>query len=375
MIRPILALLLALAAPTVSFAQPQPAAPALWRASDDRTTFTTTGFSFPRRIGALRLTEAQEFSHQGQGVDNVLKYASPDQQVFATVYIYLPGLAHGGLTAVMTDQLIRQQSEPEIRVLNHGSVAVGGLADRAIRADYSGYRHNLASSAAYIKAGRWIVKVRVSGPQRRQAEIQAAMSALLEGMRFEGAVQPYPAALLSLDSCADAVPGARPIADSDENVMNAAIIAAFDAAGEEARTERGQAADPVLSRIGTRWCQTRVTQGEVTRLILRAAPGAGDGLGGRTVMLVPVNDAGTTLEMVETSSPRRFLMLYHRVGETAVLGQYDATLSDEQILAILDGSDPAGGRFRATIEHRPGGGTNINLPQPSAEGRPPATSI
>jgi hypothetical protein len=363
MIRLFLALMLALSAP--AFAEPQPAPETLWRPSADRITFTTAQLSFPRQIGTLRQTEAQEFSHAGEGTDSGLKYASSDRRLFATVYVYLPGLPDAALTAFMTDSVIRQQS-PQVQSTGFRVVSAGGEAGVALRADYSGYRDGLASSAAFIRAGNWIVKLRVSGPDERRAEVVEAMSALIDGLRFEGTVRASPAALFEIDGCNDSFPAARAVAETQAAITAAAIIAAGYHVQDGNRPGNG--------RIGLRWCQTRLREGQTTRLILRSSgTRAGSGSRRNTVLLVPINDAGTTLEMVETLETRQLVVLYHQIGSTAVLGQYDAPLSDEQILALLNGSDRTGGRFRATIGLRPNGDSNITLPQTSSGNRPPTT--
>lgn len=368
MFRLVLALMLALAAPAASLAQPTPARADLWRRGEDRISFTTARFSFPDRAGAVSLNGASEFSHAGEGLDNILQYQDPAGEVFATIYIYYPGLAHSGLTALMTDSVIHTQSGPDLRELGRRVVAAGGRGDAAIRADYAGFRHALASSAAFIKAGRWMMKLRVSGPDARRAEVEATMTALLDGIRFEGEIQARPATPLQIEECRDAVPPARALPSDEGNFTEHSILATFDPAGEEARDEHGRRTEPLLARLGVRWCRTRVPNGNETRLILRAvSDGSAGGLGGRTVIVVPVNDAGTTLELVETSRSGRFVLLYHVIGRSLVLGAYDAPLSDEQIAGILNGSDREGTQIRASVQHLPNGNSNINLPAPSSE--------
>ncbi len=49
--------------------------------------------------------------------------------------------------------------------------------------------------------GFWIIKLRVSGPEARRAEVEAVMSALLADLRFEG-VGPRAAEPLDVSDCA-----------------------------------------------------------------------------------------------------------------------------------------------------------------------------
>ena len=114
--------------------QSQARAESLFSRSGDRVTFTAARISFPTQAGATRLEETSEFSHEGQGIDNGLQYVSPDRQVFATVYIYYPGLSHAGLTAFMTDLAIASQSRNLTR-RGTRAVSAGGRDGVAIRSD------------------------------------------------------------------------------------------------------------------------------------------------------------------------------------------------------------------------------------------------
>ncbi len=122
MVRLLFALALLLGLPGAGFAQPRPADSSLWQRSGERITFNTARFSFPVEAGAVRLAQAAEFSDHGGGRDSGLQYFSEDEEIFATVYVYYPGLPHAGLTAFATDTAIRLQSdfEPAPAALGHG---------------------------------------------------------------------------------------------------------------------------------------------------------------------------------------------------------------------------------------------------------------
>ena len=180
MLRQILAgaLLLALAAvtgpATAQGSQEVPEAPAsVWRLADDHLTFISANIDVPRSVGAVRFTSSFEFSHRGEGIDSGLQFESPDRQVFATIYVYYPGLPHAGLAAFATDWVIHNQS-PNLRPLGMRVVAAGGHDGLAIRGDYANFRDGLASSAAFIKVGRWILKLRVADPGEAAGLMDAA---------------------------------------------------------------------------------------------------------------------------------------------------------------------------------------------------------
>jgi hypothetical protein len=371
------ALLLALAGQGAPAAAPQPAqqqpqqppqqqqmpeAPAsLWRPADDHLTFTTANFDVPRAAGVVHFTRSFEFSHPGEGIDSGLQFESADRELFATIYVYYPGLPHAGLTAFATDWVIHSQS-PNLRELGMRVVAAGGHDGVAIRGDYANFRGGLASSAAFIKIGRWIVKLRVSGPETRRSDVEGTMAALLAGLRFNGPMQPRQAAPFETVDCADLpVVPAHLLPETQTLVMEGGITAIMDGAGEEAVDRRGHHLDPLPARLGLRWCRpVTIRIGNSSPRLLRAATPVHDGFGGKTVLLLLVNDAGTIFEQIENSS-HHFMLLYHQMGSTTVLGSYDGPLADGQLADILSGADDDGGRFRASAQLSPNGNTNLQL--------------
>src|SRR5437868_3104869 len=86
-------------APAPAAQQPPQAPAGLWRQSADRITFTTASLSFPLTAAATRFVTTFEASHPGEGLDTGIQFESPDGQIFATVYVYRPGLPHSGLSA------------------------------------------------------------------------------------------------------------------------------------------------------------------------------------------------------------------------------------------------------------------------------------
>ncbi len=350
--------MLALAVPQTNAQQP---AAENWQVSRGQALFTAENIAFPDRAGPVTLTRTSEFSHPGTGLDNGLQYSTRDREVFVTVYIYYPGLAHAGLTSFATNRAIFTQS-PNTRTEGTQVVSAGGHDNAAIRIDYSGYRDNLASSAAFLKIDRWLIKIRASGPQSRQSEVNAAMTALLDGMRFEGARRPRPATPLTVSACDNTYPAANALPDGDlAQQMENWLVANMDGGGHEAEADAGVDDTPqaLHSRIGANWCQTsRTIPGNPPLLILRAPP-AGEGIDGLSRMLVPISDSGRTLELVQWRD--RYMLMHHDIGRTDLLGSYEGPLSDDQLVAILNGRDSDGGRIRASIRFRSDGGTETDI--------------
>lgn len=370
----VLACLLLLCAPCAAQDKPAqpPAASEPWSISGEEARLTAAGVVFPRRAGTTAIYRSLEFSRQGEGLDNGLQYRSDDEQVFATAYVYAPGLAHSGLSAFATDSGLRDSASSPLSGGEPRIVAAGGVEGAAIRHDYGRYRGNLASSAAFIKVGRWIVKLRVSGPEARRAEVLAAMDALLAGMRFDPARPPHPAAPIAIRGCPRGLGGqpARLLPDPPTpEVLERATIATLDGGGQAGRSEQGtQRALP--SRVPDELCLSRRGRGGSVPVPILRAEGGPMQIDGRTMLIAPFSDAGGMFEVVEARSGGRFWLMRHAIGETILLGSYDGVPSDDQILALFSGqSDET--RIRARVRLKADGNQEIILNSGAAP-RPPA---
>jgi len=368
-----IALALALTWPARSLAQPTPASNELWRRNDNGISFTTARFGFPARAGVVVLEGAFEFSHPGQGLDSGLQYESADHQVFASVYVYAPSLAHAGLTAFATDNAIRVQSDSGLRLLNSRIVAAGGRDGVAIRADYSGFRQGHgATSAAFIRAGFWIVKLRVSGPEERRPDVEAAMTALLANLRFEGESAPRPAQPLEVTDCASRPDHAAPsVPHSGADTLEDAVFDVSNAT--QGRPRQDRPGHEVTTAFGSAWClSARAHVGNSTVPILRAMPYAGPNAL-HSALIAIVTDSGTLVEVVENREQHHFVIYYHEIGRTLVLGRYGAIPTDEQIANILSGADAEGGRIRATITYPATGDSSVTINEPLTTPGSPST--
>ncbi|HEY5712304.1 MAG TPA: hypothetical protein VIT38_10445 [Allosphingosinicella sp.] len=346
-----------------------------WIFSDTQAALVPARIAFPRQAGTLTARRTQEFSHEGEGVDNALQYGSPDDAVFATVYVYYPGLPHAGLAAFATDEFIRVRETATRISTPMRLVPAGGIPDVAIRIDYANYR-GMASSAAFMKAGRWLVKLRVSGPEARRAEVEAAMAALLQDMRF-GAMNPAMAPhLISVSDCpADSGRvAARALPDpAGAEIAAHAFLATFDGGGNPATGEDGGRRD-LPPRVPDRLCVTRLHIGDNVIPLLRGESGAAISVDGRTMAVAILSDNGNALEVVHAANLNRYVLLYHEIGGTSLLGGFDGVPSDAQITEILTGANREGTRVRVPVRFRPNRGPEMWLPSVAGASRPSATN-
>lgn len=337
----------------------------IWDRGNDRISFRLGNVSFPTVLGTTRLNRIVEASHEGQGLDNALLYYSPDEQVFVTVYAYAPALPDAGLTAFMTDYAIHLTSGSALRVLRSGLVAAGGRDGVAIRIDYAGARdQRLASSAAFLRVGRWIIKLRVSGPEARRAEVEQAMAALLAGLRFDGRALPgSPLPVAASDCPRDPARAARPMLSDDSETAADAIMAHVVVEVEEGLAQTGR---PVRLQGAPHWCRTegfRMANTMGPTPVLRDLTPRPEGEMDRRVLVALLADNGTMLEVVERRlhERTRFVLVHHQIGRTMVLGAYDGIPTDAQLAAIMSGEDREGGRARAVIDYEAGGDSRISI--------------
>jgi hypothetical protein len=313
----------------------------------------------PIQAGAVVAGETREFTNKGEWLDSAVVYASPDKQMHATVYVYYPALAHTGLTAIATDFFVRPQSASSSGA---ETVAAGGQDGVAIRQAYTRYRGGLASEAAYLRAGEWIVKLRVSGPQDRSAEVAATMKTLLDGLVFGKDAAPRPALPIRLVECqaASAAKPARVLGGGDEaKVMPDLVAALLDGGGNAATDERGKAS-VLPSRIPERLCQPEVlTIGDSRIALLRAPARAKGAVDGSASLIAILSDGGGFLEILEMPKQKAHVVFHHEVGKTTMLGRFDAAPSSAQVASLLQGHDSS--RVRAEIRRRPGEGDEIEI--------------
>ena len=334
-----------------------------WKQAGDRLVFPLGKLSLPVRAGTVAVTETGEASHPGEALDNVAQYASPDKAVFATIYVYYPGLPHAGLAAVATDSVIHQNS-PKVTGGTFRSVAAGGTDGTALRADYEGYRTGLTSIAAFLKRDRWIVAIRVSGPPERRSEVEAAAKALLDGVKLEGGKPPRPLKPLALSACPEAGPqiAAKLLPDDSAKMAPLGMIGSFDGAGMDALDEASGKTTYLASRVPAEFCRASLAVKSGSLLLLRGADGDPVFLDGRTVLVVLMSDSGRLLEVNHHAKLGGYVLTYHDLGETGFLGTYDRIPSDAQLAAILSGEDREGTRIRVPVKLSPLRGPMITLP-------------
>ncbi|HEY0013751.1 MAG TPA: hypothetical protein VGB79_12970 [Allosphingosinicella sp.] len=336
-----------------------------WAMSDTLLAFVPARLAVPRRAGALEAVRHFEASAEGQGIDNGVHYQSADREMSGRIYIYQPGLPHAGLAAIATGEMIRATSPEPVDAVDAWVADAGGARSVAIRTQYRNYQGRYAVDAAFVKAGRWIVKINVTGPAARAADVRAAIDAMLAGIRW-GVNPPRPAQPIALRPCAagEGERDARPLADPPHAEIAAlGLLATFDGGGIPA-TENG-AERNLPSRIPAALCLSSYIDREASRMpILRGAAGEPLSIDGRTRLVAMLNDNGMALEVVHAPNFRRFIVMMHRMGETHILGGYDGVPSDRQVADLVYGRAGTAANPRVTARFPADGAPAIYLPAP-----------
>jgi len=355
------------AALTLSLASVAPATAQAWTASGDRLNFDLAHLSVPFSPGVTRYYETREFSHEGSGLDTAAEFKSPDEAVFATVYAYLPTLAHPGLAAIATDwSIVSTSGSPVARGLDAVRPAAG-RPQAALEMRYLHYRGNLASRAAFLRVDRWLVKVRVSGPENREGDVDATMAAILDGMRIPAKASVPAAASVAAEPCPPRTrPDAKLLADSSVITLGDAFLMAIDATESFPGKRK---ADRMPARFGGSWCRADLAIASQRFPVLTATDLPSNGTGGddRTAMVILYNDAGGTIEIVR--GERGYVLLNHGIGEVTLLGAFDRLPSETQLARLLSGEDE-GDKVRARLVLKPNGDSQLLVPPPEMPKRP-----
>lgn len=323
----------------------------------------------PRAAGGQTLRELGEFS-DGSGLDNVAQYQSADGEVFATVYIYMPTLPDAGLAAIATDEIIRARFGPQTRRSEDAVVDAGKRKGVARWLVYDGASDGKSASvAAFVRAGRWLVKLRVTGPTERRAEVIADARAILAGLRFDSTAPPVAPRHYAVSECtneqfyppATALP--RSAGDAGvalANTLGYSILSSLHVGGDLPVAR--DTATPEYCVIGRKALGSGII---LVALGDRKAP--------NEPVLVLAGDSGRVFQLVASGTgdggKEQPQLLFHAIGSALVYGPFDHAPTMDQYFGLFDNQAEWIGAPRAELKADPVSGTNISLlaPPPAKE--------
>ncbi|WP_420146376.1 hypothetical protein [Sphingobium sp.] len=289
-----------------------------WTPTDTAIRATAAGIAMPQTVAGLSLAKSGEASNGGRAVDNYAQYLSEDGAIQATLYVYLPTYADASLAAYMTDKAVMERFGAKTRRTAYASAPAAGRADSAIRAVYDDAADGaLTTAAGFVHAGRWIVKVRVTGPTERRGEVLKGLDGMLASLSVDDPASLHAARPASFAACPAAPTGDATLtpAQPSEKLVPQDVRIPRD--GRDALCVRGT---------------------------VKTAEGSYDMLqqAGRTdgAIIVPVDDSGTVLAFDPATDAQGYKLSIHMVGQTDLYGRYDRVPNPHQIAAIIDGKDP-----------------------------------
>lgn len=282
-----------------------------WTPTPTAIRASAAGVAMPQSVAGLSLTKSGEASNGGRAIDNYAQYMSDDGAIQATFYIYLPTYADASLAAYMTDKAIMERFGGKTRRTAYAAAPVSGQQGRAIRAVYEDAGDGaLVTGAAFVHAGRWIVKLRVTGPTARKADVVAGLDGLLAALQVDDAASLHAVAPARLSPCAVSAP---PAEKAD----------AFDAAGQIPRDGKDRLC--IRDTVAT-------SDGKIDMLQQAGRP---DG-----PVIVPIDDSGSLLAFDPAADGKGYRLSLHMIGQTEFYGSYDRVPTPAQVAAIIDGDDP-----------------------------------
>lgn len=301
-----------------------------WVASDGSLRARASGISLPQTIAGLSLSKSGEVTNGGKGIDNYAQYLSEDGAVQATLYVYLPSYADASIAAYMTDRAVTDRFGPKTRRTAYEGVPLQGKGGRAIRAVYDDAADGaLTTAAAFAQTGRWLVKLRVTGPSERRKEVLAGLDGMLGSLHFDDAAAVRPVSPVRFADC--------PAGDD----RDAQLTASLPVAAADVRAVR---------EVAGSFCvrgQVQTSEGSYDVLAQQGASGGS--------VIVPIDDAGTVLAFDPAADGKGYQLSIHSVGETKLYGVYDRVPSSRQIAKILDGKDPQTAQARTTAAYAANG--------------------
>lgn len=281
-------MLMLLATPALAYAGTTGGDAEAWSTSADAIRANGPGITLPMTVAGLSLSKSGDMSNGGKGIDNVAQYLSEDGAIQATLYVYRPGYADAALAAYMTDKAVMERFGARTRRTAYTSATAAGRSGTAIRAVYDDAADGaLTTAAAFVQSGEWMVKLRVTGPSDQRKAVLAGLDGMIAALQVDD-----PARLAAVTP-ARIAPCAAP---SSANCLRGTVDTA------EGRYD----------------------------LIQRSVD----------AVIVPMDDAGTTLSFDRAASDQAYILTMRAIGETRSLGSYATLPTTRQIAAIIDGADP-----------------------------------
>jgi hypothetical protein len=302
---------------------------AAWAEAGEMATAVRASIAVSNRAGTMSRKEVRDYGEDG--INLVAQYATPDNQIYGTIFIYRPSLADSGLTFLATDEAIRRRMGASAKTLSDQSVTAGGIKNSGRRVIYADSQTGLRSALMIVQAGGWLLKYRVSGPSSRANEISGNLDALVDGTKFGKGSEPLPTHVIESEPCSGNSAAIEPTLIKPQG--SAAVALALLSVPRFV-DEKGNAADDPTGRVPDRLCLAESSEDEKIPLLTYRTLESSSGLFAPKIFQL-YGDAGIIVEVTRPSKASAELFaIRHSLGPLLMYGGFSSEPNAKQLALI-----------------------------------------
>lgn len=287
-------------------------------------------FLVPRQVAGMAVSGRRQ--SPGRDIDGLVQYGTAGQGAWATLYVYKASAFDADLTVMTSTQSAAIMSAPGRRlVLDTALPLPGGDATPVLRQLLWQEEVGRASTLVALSGGGWVVKLRVSGPDR--AAVEQVTQAALAGLSLDPGTKPVPVLADAHRPQVCTAPQQGPAASRTALDIGSSIVeaATLGSAGHVWTWPPGQAGDVCIEAEG---------KGERRPFILLRRQ---DAAGKATGWLAPMGDAGIALECAPGLAgglglegvKAQYVLRLHAPGGGEVMAGFDALPNRDQMLKMI----------------------------------------
>lgn len=292
--------------------------------------YGTAPFLIPREVAGMAISGRRQSPQRD--VDGMVQYGIVGRDSWATFFVYNASAFDADLTAMTSTQSSAILSAPGRKLVQDTALPLPGSdVTPVVRQLLWQEEVGRASTLVALSGGGWVVKLRVSGPDR--ATVEQVTQAALAGLRIDQGTKPTPVLAADLRPKACPAPQQGPAAaqttlDMTTNLLEAATLGAD---GHVWTWPPEMAGDVCIEAEG------RDERRPFILLRRQEADGKTKG------WLAPLGDAGVALEcapglagtMGIEGVKAQYVMRLHAPGGGEVVAGFDALPDRDQVLTII----------------------------------------
>lgn len=294
--------------------------------------FGPAPFLVPREVAGMAVSGRRE--SPGRDIDGTIQYGIAGRDSWATFFVYQASAFDADLTVMTSTQAAAILSAPGRRLVLDDALPLPGDDDTSVLRRLLWQEEvGRASTLLALSGGGWVVKLRVSGPDR--ATVERVTQAAIAGLHVDAGTKPAPVLPAPLRPQICAAPHQGPEAKRVDLDMGSSIVEATALGpGGHVWTWPPSAAGNVCIEV----------EGKTERrpfILLRQQDKGGKATG----WLAPLGDAGIALECAPglanglgvDGAKAKYVLRLHAPGGGEVVAGFDALPNRDQMLTIIRG--------------------------------------